>query len=205
MNDVFSRPVGAGCTTGRRVTRGMPWRDVTVYAAACMVGGALTGSLVAAVGLAVRDVAGVSNAAFFAAAIGVVVIASVLELSGRVAPLPQRRRQVPRRWLFWRRRSVTAAAFGVMIGSGVLTFLEHATAYALWVLVAGVPDLATGAALGAAYGLGRGLALQVTWLSDTLLGHRLRWEVLHDRHRSTATVLVVASLVAAMTTSMISI
>lgn len=48
-----------------------------------------------------------------------------------MGPLPERRTQVPRHWLLWRRRSLAAAGFGLIIGSGVPTHLKHPSAYAL--------------------------------------------------------------------------
>jgi hypothetical protein len=155
MNLVFAQPVGCG-TDSRRA----PFAPVAVYALATTVGGVATGGLLGLVGVASRSLAGSGVVA--AVAITVALVATAAALRGRVAPLPQRHAQVPREWVNWR-PAATAAAFGVMIGAGFLTYLHHATAYTAAAVVVLAPSLPLAVALGAVYGAARGLMLVVAW------------------------------------------
>jgi hypothetical protein len=92
-----------------------------------------------------------------------------LEMSGRVAPLPQRRAQVPRRWTLWRSKSRTAAAFGFMLGAGVFTYLHHATAYVLALVILVSASPVAGVLIGGVYGLTRGVMLAYAWAAPPSL------------------------------------
>jgi hypothetical protein len=130
-------------------------------------------------------------------------VALLLQWTGRVAPLPERHVQVPRYWLQWRRRSTTAAAFGVMLGAGFLTRLKYATAYTLAAILLLAPTVGTGAAIGATYGAGRGMALGCTWFFDSYLGYRLPWERAMHAHRAVARALAFVGA-AALTAAIVS-
>jgi hypothetical protein len=194
MNRVFTWPVGPG-GDGKSPTRRAPLAPVVAYVTAATVGGAATGAAIAAVGNVVRSSGAVASTLVTVVAVALVGIAAVEQYRGEMGPLPERRRQVPTRWLHWRSRSATAAAFGLMIGTGVLTFVDYAATYALGAIIAMSPSAAVGAGIGAIYGLSRGLVLFCTWISDRVVGRRLPWEVLIWRPRPVSRVLAVATVV----------
>jgi sulfite exporter TauE/SafE len=137
---------------------------VAAYAASATAGGALAGAALGWLGAQVADAAAWLGTAAVVAAALLAVYAVALESAGRVAPLPERAAQVPRRWTLWRNRSRTAVAFGLMLGAGGFTWLHHAAMYVLALIAAFSASPAVGAAVGALYGLGRGLMLVVAWL-----------------------------------------
>lgn len=124
-----------------------------------------------------------------------VVVAACLELTGRVHPLPQRQAQVPRRWLLWRSRTRFAAAYGFMVGCGVVTFLDHAAAYGAAACVLLAPSPAAAAVVGALYGAARGGTLAMSWLVARYRRREVRWEVLIERRGLVGAVLATASMV----------
>ena len=199
MNDVFSWPVGCAnhCETLDRSEKA-PLLPVLAYMTGCAIAGASTGFLLALLGAVVRDASPLADLLTTAAAVTLVLAAVLLELKGRVAPLPQLKAQVPRRWLAWRRRAWTAGAFGLVIGSGVLTHLQHAVAYALAALILLAPSPLVGLGIGSAYGATRGLALLATWLGDRYLGSRFAWDQLARRramsHELAAAAAICCSL-----------
>jgi hypothetical protein len=173
MGLVFTWPVGRA-TDGDR-TEPPPLGPVAAYAVATTIGGALTGLVIGGASQVAREVLGVPTVAIavVVAVLGGAVVAA--EWRSTTARLPQRREQVPRRWLLWKHKAATAAAFGAMIGSGVLTPLKHPTTYGLAGVCALAPSLALAATIGAVYGAGRGSALVATWLGDRYVGKRPRW------------------------------
>lgn len=162
MNLVFAQPVGVGHDVQRP-----PLAPVATYTVGLGLGGAITGLAVSALGTTMRGATGTSTLALAAAA-GVIIIAGLVgEWRGRVWPLPERKRQVPARWLQWQHRTATGFAFGLLLGMGVWTLLHHAAAYvAFGCLLLVSPFI--GAAAGALYGASRALLLASAWLS---IGH----------------------------------
>jgi hypothetical protein len=194
MNRVFTWPVRRG-GDGESLTRRAPLAPVVAYVIAATVGGAATGAAIAALAHVVRSSGAIGSTLVTVIAIALVVIAAVEQYRGEMGPLPERRRQVPTRWLHWRSRSATAAAFGVMIGTGVLTFVDYAATYALGAIIAMSPSAAVGAGIGAIYGLSRGLVLFCTWICDRLVGRRPPWELLIRRPRPVSRGLAIATVV----------
>jgi hypothetical protein len=146
MNRVFAWPVGQGQFI-------LPLRYSVLYAAAAAFGGLLVGTvvagLVAAMALLPQGVVGPGAALLcFAAA--------TLELTGQVGPLPERRRQVPDRWLQLAPVRY-ALGFGAMLGFGALTYLTHAVVYAVLAVLVVLGDPALAVMAGTSYGLARGL------------------------------------------------
>jgi hypothetical protein len=174
MGLVLTWPVGRG-TQEWGAARPAPFGPVAAYALTSGLGGAATGFVLAYLGAAIRAASTTAGAALLAVAGGTALIAVVCEWKGRVSPLPERRAQVPRRWLMWRRPTLTAAAFGLVIGSGVLTHLKHAAAYALGATILLAPSVGVGTLIGVIYGLGRGMTLVVTWAGDRFVGRRPPW------------------------------
>lgn len=158
MNEVFARPVGRGPDGDGPASRA-PGAPVAAYSAGMVLGATGTAVLVALIGRAAGDA---SIWALLAGAGGVTVLAAIAQARGRVSPLPERRAQVPQRWLAWPATRV-GAAFGLMLGASVFTLLHHATIYALAaaLLVAGSVPVAI--AVGAIYGAARALHVVGAW------------------------------------------
>jgi hypothetical protein len=160
MNDTFAEPVGPGPHNSTRP----PALPVAVYGLSAAGGGALAGAALGWVGAQIATSPNWLRTAAAVVAAAVAVVAVAFEATGRVAPLPERPAQVPRRWTLWRNKSRTAVAFGLMLGAGGFTWLHHASMYVLAVAAAFAASPALGAAVGAVYGLGRGSMLVVAWL-----------------------------------------
>jgi hypothetical protein len=172
MGLVLTWPVGRDADRQRQ---GAPTGPVLAYLAAASVSGALAGAAVGGIGSALRSAGSGMPTILAAAAAAAVIAAAGLQWHGRLAPLRERQVQVPRRWLLWRSRTMTAAAFGLVIGSGFLTHVKHATAYALGALALVAPTMLAAVAIGAGYGIGRGGTAVVTWIADRRRGRRPRW------------------------------
>ena len=127
----------------------------TAFVLGATVGGAVLGSLLAAVGL-VADVL-VGHTAALAVVGAVAVAAAAFEGSGR--GLPSVPRQVDEHWLTRYRGWVYGSGFGFQLGAGVLTYISSAAVYVLVVagVLAGHPAAAL--AIGTTFGLTRGLSL----------------------------------------------
>jgi hypothetical protein len=162
MNHVFACPVGLGNPQQRNTSR-PPLGPVGAYLAGTTLGGALSGTAIAAA-VALLDLSPPTRFAGCALALAMAVLAARSEMRGTVAPFPQRRAQVPRQWLLWRWRRLTAVAFGLLIGSGVLTLLHHASAYVLAAVLLLSPGPAPCVAIGGLYGMVRGLMLVLAWV-----------------------------------------
>jgi hypothetical protein len=138
------------------ITRG------AIYLAATTAGGALLGALLGALGAGLRAVLPFAvllvAAALLAAAYG-------LHEAGVWRLLhPERAWQVPNSWII-ERPLLGAAAFGLILGAGIFTFIPFTSFYLLltWELLAGP---AAGALLGGVYGLARALpVLAGAWTS----------------------------------------
>jgi hypothetical protein len=172
------------------------------YLLGCGVGGGLTGLVLAMVGLALQAVLSVTAMAALVAA--VVTIAAVLQWQGRLGPFPQRRAQVPRRWLLWPKRVWTGAVFGLVIGSSITTHLRFAAAHALGAILLLAPSPAAGALAGALFGLARGGTLVITWGQDRFVGRRRDWMALAEgvmavrMHRALAGTSLISAGAAAL-------
>jgi hypothetical protein len=195
MNDVLTWPVGRQLDVCHRRTiqRAHPCGPVLVYVLASGLGGLISGILLGTLGR-ILEWGGLTRAAV-ATAVAISALAIQGELKGRVSPLPESRRQVPRRWIAWRRKSATAAAYGFVLGMGAFTHLQHAALYVLAVLVVLAPSVTTAALLGAAYGTTRGSVVLVTWIGDRR-GHRLRWSALSVARAAVERVLATTAIVA---------
>ena len=136
--------------------KGNRWSvTATAYVLGSLVGGALLGLLGGALGLVVsRRVDGrVALAALAVACVG----AALVDLTGR--RLPSWHRQVDEQWLQAYRGWVYGAGFGLQLGSGVVTIITSASTHVVvlaTVLAGSVPG---GVAIGATFGLVRGLAI----------------------------------------------
>jgi hypothetical protein len=164
MNDVFAQPVGLRPRRPAEGLRRPPFSPVLAYTLAAIAGGMLVGTTLAFVGYGLARAlpgAAVRGALVLVALLGAAAV--WLEMTGRVSPLPQRRAQVPRRWTLWGSKSRTAAAFGFMLGASVFTYLHHATAYVLALVIIVSASPVTGTVIGGAYWLTRGVMLAYAW------------------------------------------
>jgi hypothetical protein len=184
MGFVLTWPVGRA-TDSRPGGAPPPLVPVAAYASASVLGGAATGFALAQLAVA---------------ALVTAAAAVTLQWTGRLRPLPERRAQVPRRWLLWRRRTLAAAAFGLVIGSGALTYLRHASAYVLAALIVLAQSVEAGTVVGAVYGLCRGLTLVANWVGDRFVGTRPKWPSSgvssRGLNRALATAAMASSVVA---------
>jgi len=200
MGLVLTWPVGRAAD-GDGSRQPAPAGPVLAYLAGTTLGGTLTGLVVGAV---VALLEPLPDAVMVAAAGALLLAAVVSEVRGTIAPLPERRGQVPRTWLAWPSRTRTALAFGIMIGAGVATFLKHAVAYALLAIALVAPSPWAAVLVGTGYGLARGGTLLVTWLGDSYVGRRPPEAPAEERHLPLNLVLaVIASLSFAVAASVI--
>lgn len=157
MSLVLATRSGDRAATSRRA----PLTPVLAYLVSSALGGMVAGGLIGTAGWCLQGALSNRGAVLAAGIVGGAGL--VNELRGRIAPLPERRAQVPRRWLDWHHLSWTAAAWGAMIGAGALTLLHHAAMYTLAASILIVADPGFGAVVGAVYGLGRGVVLLWGW------------------------------------------
>jgi hypothetical protein len=164
------------------------------YVLSSSFGGATTGAALG--GLAsLAALAGLSPGSLLLGALPIILLAAWQQTRGVVALLPERKAQVPRTWLLWRHRTLTAAGFGFLIGAGVFTYLRHATAWTLAVLCLAAPSFGTAVLLGTVYGAARSLPLIVTWGQDRLSLPRVDWGRAFGPRARAATSLAPLSVV----------
>ena len=146
---------------------------VLVYVAASTLGGALVGALAGLLGMLVYTLVPGPTLAWPVVVLGVFALlyglheAYVLRL-----PQPERPWQVPNAWI--RRWPVFGTAlFGLVLGTGALTFIPFTSYYVLLAWAAGTGSLLPATALGATYGLVRGLPAILGGLFILRGGHPL--------------------------------
>jgi hypothetical protein len=129
---------------------------VGAFALAATGGGAALGALCGALGLALRPLPGrvVAALALMGSA---VALAADLRLRG--LRLPHWRRQVDEDWLDTYRGWVYGAGFGAQLGVGFATVITTGAVHLTFLLALLTRSPLAGAAVGAAFGLGRGLSL----------------------------------------------
>lgn len=143
---------------------------VVMYTAASAVGASLLALLLGLVGLELR----LALPAFgYQWAVGVLGVGSLLyalhELNILHLPNPELKWQVPRVWMR-PGRLVGNIAYGLVLGTGVLTFIPFASFYILlaWEIAAGAVSLQAAVAIGMVYGLARGVPSVLGGLSILL-------------------------------------
>ena len=172
--------------------------QVSVYILASTAGGALVGLALAALGSVVYMVVPGPTAAWPVVLAGLLALlyglheAQILRL-----PQPERAWQVPNAWI--RRWPIGGTAlFGLILGTGLFTFIPFTNYYVVLAWEAGTGSLLLGAALGAAYGLFRGLPVLVGGTLLLLNKHPLdfnMWLIGHITawHRASATLLLAVA------------
>ena len=177
MTDVFTRAVVRDSTCAV-TTPPSPFWPIAALTCGSLFAGLGVGAVLGLLGAVLAPGDETMQGATPIVLVAVGVVAVVLQWCGRVTPLPERHRQVPRRWLLWRSREATGLAYGLMLGAGVLTRLQFAAIYVLALLVLLAGSSTTGAAIGALYGGLRAAPLIATWVFDRWgpSGRRLDWE-----------------------------
>jgi hypothetical protein len=180
--------------------RGNRWGvTVALFTAAAGIGGALVGGVAGALGAFVVDDGDRWNLVLLALLAGA---AFAVDATGRNGALARPRRQVDETWLTVYRRWVYAGGWGLQLGAGVLTVMPAAT---VWLVPAGAALTGSpqaGAAVGAVFGLTRGLSLlapaRVQDPPALLAFHAAMAARARDAHRlATATDALVALAVLA--------
>jgi hypothetical protein len=156
--------------------RGHQYRTTaTWFVVGSVIGGATLGLVMAlfAVGIAAAH-ASASVLAAVAVAASVATLAADARVGG--FRLPVHHRQVNERWLDQFRPWVYGAGFGWQIGSGVATYIKTSAVYLMVVLAALTGSPTTAVAVGAVFGLVRGLAVflgrQITSTTALAAFHR---------------------------------
>ncbi len=128
------------------------------FVAGSLVGGASLGVGMAALA-AVIGAAGPSATVLAALACGASLAAAAADARLAGFRVPVHHRQVNERWLDQFRPWVYGAGFGWQIGAGVVTYIKSSAVYLMIVLAALTGDPWIAAAIGAVFGLVRGLAV----------------------------------------------
>ena len=139
--------------------RGHHYRSTaTWFVAGGLAGGATLGLAMAALAFGVHAAAPSSTvAAAIAGVVAVLAAASDTRLGG--FRLPFHSRQVNERWLDQFRPWVYGAGFGWQIGVGLATYIKTAALYLMIVLAGLTASPGTALAIGALFGLVRGMAV----------------------------------------------
>ena len=139
--------------------RGHRYRSTaTWFIAGATVGGATLGLVMAALALGVRA-ASLSTVALALVAVSVALLADASDTRLGGFRLPFHSRQVNERWLDQFRPWVYGAGFGWQIGAGLVTYIKTASLYLMMVLAALTANPLVAFAIGALFGLTRGLAV----------------------------------------------
>jgi hypothetical protein len=141
--------------------RGHRYRTTAAwFVAGGLAGGASLGLGMAALALGVRGAApSAVTVAVVACAASILAAASDARLRG--FRLPVHHRQVNERWLDQFRPWVYGAGFGWQIGTGLVTYIKTAALYLMIVLAVLTASPVTALAIGALFGLVRGLAVLI--------------------------------------------
>ena len=124
-------------------------------------GGVTLGALAALGALSVRAL-GASPSALGLLGVVAASVAAMSDLAIRGVTLPFHRRQVNERWLDHYRPWVYGTGFGWQIGVGLATYITTAAVYLTVVLAALTTSPVAALAVGAIFGLVRGLAVYLT-------------------------------------------
>lgn len=124
-------------------------------------------------------------------------IAGALDLAGVKAPGPER--QVNERWIDTYRGTVYGFGFGAQLGAGVMTYVVTWGVYAVFIIELTAGSALLGAAIGAAFGVGRTVApLASGWVDrpSRLTSMHIRLaELARPVHLGAGFVLLVAGVI----------
>jgi hypothetical protein len=146
---------------------------VLVYVAASTLGGALVGVLTGLLGTLLYTLVPGPTLAWPVVVLAVFALLYALhEAYVLRLPQPERHWQVPNAWV--RRWPIFGTAlFGLLLGTGLFTFIPFTSFYVLLAWEAGTGSLLLATALGATYGLVRGLPAILGGLFILRGGHPL--------------------------------
>jgi hypothetical protein len=133
----------------------------SLAACATFGAGALAGGVLTFGGLALLGAALGAGGPAAAGAAAVVAMAAAAGEARGARIVPQVRRQVPESWRRVLPVPLAAAGYGVLLGLGFTTFILSFAVWALAGASVALGDPALGAAIGAAFGLGRALPVVV--------------------------------------------
>ena len=181
--------------------RGNRWgTTVAWFVTGSTLGGAILGAAVGLVGEGLGRVA--SDRVRLVAVVALAVAALVLDATRRPGLVPSWRRQVDERWMDEYRAWVYGLGWGAQLGAGVLTIVTAAGTYLVVALAALLGSLPAGVALGATFGLTRGLTLLTArGLSTPAALQSLHQRLQPHRNRAATALLAAEALVAATATA----
>jgi hypothetical protein len=180
---------------GERARASRWWLTTASYLIASTAGGLLTGSVAAAAGSLLPE--RVRSAPAAPVVLAAAMLAGfVLDHRARGGAVPSWRRQVDESWLDRYRGWVYGAGFGIQLGAGLVTIVTSTTTYAAVLLAAWSGRLATGALIGAGFGLVRALPLLLLKGVAEPARLRGRFEAL-EALRAPAALLAKVGLIAA--------
>jgi len=166
------------------------------FVAGSLLGGLVLGALAGAIGrLVVPDRPTVVVAVLAACALG----GALLDAGVGGVRLPTIKRQVDDRWLQKYRGWVYGLGFGVQLGAALTTIVSSAAVYLMVLAAFGTRSVATGASIGAVFGLIRGgsllLARRVRSTHELQRFHRaLAANARRSRHIGVATQGLISVL-----------
>lgn len=135
------------------------WVTISCFTLGSVVAGSTLGAAFGAAGtVLVGDWSAMGR---IAATAGLAVVAGSMDLSGVTPWTPKR--QVNENWIGRYRGWVYGAAFGVQLGLGFSVFVMSWAYYAMLLAALLSGSTATGALVGASFGLGRGLLLYLSY------------------------------------------
>ena len=183
---------------GERAKRNRFAVTATAFAVGATLGGLVLGTVAGLVGLAVRS--GLGEGAALAVLAVVALVAASFEWRGRA--LPSIPRQVDENWLNEYRGWVYGGGFGFQLGAGVLTYITSAAVYVTIISAVLVGHLLAAMAIGATFGLVRGLTLvparAITNAGTLVSFHRRLADTAGTVRTVSTSAIVVIGLVAAV-------
>jgi hypothetical protein len=174
--------------------RGASWtRTVATYVVASVVGGAVMGAALGALGSLTPGI-GSTTAVVVVAALA--VVAAVSDLRGQP---PSLHRQVDEGWLTSYRDWVCGIGFGFQLGLGAVTIATSASLYLTWLLELLVASPTVSALVGAVFGIARALPIlgnRGVIDPETLRRSHRRWQHALTVVRPISVVVEVATALA---------
>jgi hypothetical protein len=178
--------------------RGNRWgTTVAFFVCGSTLGGAALGAILGLVGEGLGRV--VPAGGRLAAVAALAAAALVVDALRRPRLLPSWRRQVDERWMDEYRAWVYGVGWGAQLGAGVLTIVSSAGTYLVVALAALLGSLPAGIALGATFGLTRGLTLLTARSLTTPASLRSFHQRLQSRRRPANAALLLAEAAVAAT------
>ena len=142
---------------GERSRNSRWWLTATAYVVGSLLGGVSIGAIAGLVGELIAGGLGTDTALVLVGGAAVLGVMADLGFGGMTLPGPHR--QVNERWLMHYRGWVYGIGFGFQLGLGVATIVTTAAVWLLLLTAVVVGSFQTALALGATFGLLRGLCI----------------------------------------------